>query len=95
MKHKSALFIFPSSELLACSLVRAETPFTPDNKIAYGANLGWINLAGHATDGVVVGEFFLSGKACGANVGWIDFGDGSPRDGTAPPRPRVDSTTFS
>ncbi len=45
MKHKSALFIFPSSELLACSLVRAETTYTPDNKIAYGANLGWVNLA--------------------------------------------------
>ena len=92
MKHKSALFIFPSSELLACSLVRAETPFTPDNKIAYGANLGWINLAGHATDGVVVGEFFLSGKAYRANVGWIDFGDGSPRDGTVPPRSAVSAS---
>lgn len=53
------------------------------NAHAYGANIGWINLRGDTTNGVRVGEYFLSGYAYGANVGWISFGDGSPANGHA------------
>jgi hypothetical protein len=48
---------------------------------AYSANAGWINLRGDGTNGVRVGETFLSGKAYGANFGWIDCGSGSPANG--------------
>jgi hypothetical protein len=32
-------------------------------------------------NGIVFGEFFISGHAYGANFGWMDFGDGTPANG--------------
>ena len=71
--------------LLSFSLLAASTSFLvaqsnidATQKFAYGANVGWINMRGNDSQGVVVGEHYLSGAAWGSNVGWIGFGDGSP-----------------
>lgn len=68
---------------LAASLTTAQADSTIDPSLAfaYGANTGWINARPSASDGVVTGEFFLSGKMYAANFGWIDLGDGSPLNG--------------
>ena len=69
--------------VLGTFLSPAQSTIDPDDKFAYGANLGWINLEGDDINGVVVGEAFLAGSAWGANCGWIGFGDGSPENGYA------------
>lgn len=54
------------------------------SKFAYSANAGWINFRHDqpsSPNGIVFGEYFLSGLAYGANFGWVDFGDGSPANG--------------
>ena len=69
--------------LLACSVAVAPAATTinaTDNNV-YGANVGWINLAGDTANGVVIGEYVCSGYAWGANVGWINFGGGTPTNG--------------
>ena len=80
---KRVALLAPCTLLLAAFFATADTTINSVKKHAYGANIGWINLAGDTTNGVVVGEFFLSGSAFGANVGWISFGGGSPANGTA------------
>jgi hypothetical protein len=58
---------------------RAASTIDATNYAAWGANIGWTNwLADSAADGVVVGEFICSGWIYGANVGWINVGNGSP-----------------
>lgn len=62
----------------------ADSTISATNKFAYSANAGWINFRHDqpaSPNGVVFGEFFLSGFAYGANFGWVDFGDGTPADG--------------
>ena len=76
--------------LLAGISVIADSTVDPNNKYAYGANIGWINAEGDITNGVVIGQAFCSGYMYGANVGWISLGDGSPANGVAY---RNDSTT--
>jgi len=66
----------------ACPAI-AQTTIDPANKYAYGANVGWINLAGDQTNGIIASEYICSGYAFGANIGWIDFGDGTPNNGIA------------
>ncbi len=61
-------------------LAHAQSSIDPAAPYAYSANAGWINLRADGTNGVRVGECFLSGKAYAANFGWIDFGDGDPAD---------------
>ncbi|MCC5878104.1 MAG: hypothetical protein JJU11_17940 [Candidatus Sumerlaeia bacterium] len=70
--------------LAAClaSTATAQSNIDPDNALAWGENIGWINLHPSAEDGVVVTDNHLSGFAWGENVGWIWFGDG-PDDGVA------------
>ena len=69
--------------LLAAALpaARAATTINATDKNVYGANIGWVNLAGDTANGLVVGEYFCSGYAWGANVGWINFGGGAPANG--------------
>jgi Bacterial TSP3 repeat len=43
----------------------------------YAANAGWLNFRPTAADGVQVFEYSLSGKVYGANIGWINLGNGS------------------
>ncbi len=51
---------------------------------AFCANAGWVSFRHDqpaSPNGIVFGEYFLSGFAFGANFGWIDFGDGTPANG--------------
>ena len=53
-------------------------------KFAWGQNAGWINFKHNrpsAPSGVIVREYFLSGRAWGQNIGWLDLGDGTPVSG--------------
>jgi hypothetical protein len=63
------------------SFAAGQSTISTTDKFAYAANAGWIDFRSTATDGVVVSESFLSGKAYAANFGWIDLGDGSPANG--------------
>ena len=65
----------------AAPLARADSSINETNRHAYGANVGWVNLRGDATNGVVIGEFTCRGYAHAANVGWIRFGNGAPTNG--------------
>lgn len=49
----------------------------------YAANAGWINARTSPEQGLVIREDYISGHAYGANIGWIDFGDGAPDNGYA------------
>lgn len=66
---------------LSLSFAHSDTTFGPSNHSAYGANVGWVNLAGDITNGVIVGETYLSGNAYAGNCGWICFGN-TPSNGT-------------
>ena len=76
---------FSGLGLAACAALaaaaRADSSIDATNKYAYGANVGWVNLRGDATNGVVVGQFTCRGYAYAANVGWIRFGNGAPANG--------------
>jgi hypothetical protein len=48
---------------------------------AYGANLGWVDLRGDVTHGVIIGQFVCSGSLYSANAGWINLGSGAPANG--------------
>ena len=69
--------------LLAVSVAAGWCAATIDatNKYAYGANLGWMNWRPSTADGVVTGEYVCSGSVWAANVGWINFGSGTPANG--------------
>ncbi len=70
--------------LLVGTAVIADSTINSTNKFAYSANAGWINFRHDqpsSPNGIVFGEYFLSGHAYGANFGWIDFGDGTPANG--------------
>ncbi|MCX7047724.1 MAG: hypothetical protein NTX50_19840 [Candidatus Sumerlaeota bacterium] len=49
-------------------------PSHAGNINGYGANIGWVNLQGDVTSGVVVRPTYVSGWAWSANVGWICLG---------------------
>lgn len=68
---------------LLCSPLLHAAPSTIDatKAFAHAPNAGWIHFRPNATDGVAVHLYHLSGKAYGANFGWIDFGDGTPGAG--------------
>src|SRR6187402_3513299 len=78
-----ALAIFTSCVAIAGAVMPAgaQSTIDPALKHAWSANTGWINFRWSATDGVVIGERFLSGYAWAANTGWIHAGDGTPVNG--------------
>lgn len=58
--------------------------FADGGKYAWAQNVGWINFKHNrpsAPSGVIVREYFLSGRAWGQNIGWMDLGDGTPVNG--------------
>jgi len=59
----------------------AQSTINPSASHAYAANAGWADFRPDRPNGVVIGEYVVSGKAYAANFGWIDLGDGSPADG--------------
>jgi hypothetical protein len=67
--------------LIAIALARstfASSTIDSTNANAWGANIGYTNWKPSPADGVVVGEFVCSGYIYGANVGWINVGNGDP-----------------
>ena len=64
--------------LIFLPAAHAGTNIASDKPHAWSANSGWINLRGDITNGVLVGDSFLSGHAWSGNAGWIQFGDGTP-----------------
>ena len=82
--HSSALLLLIISAvhcLIGLAPAAAQTTINATNKYAYGANTGWINFRGDVTNGVRIGEAYLSGSAYGANFGWMNLGDGTPVNG--------------
>ncbi len=65
----------------------AQSNINPDDKWAWGENVGWINWQHDAEDpngisaGVIIADTYLAGFIWTGNVGWINLGDGSPADG--------------
>jgi len=66
--------------LLAFS-ASAESTLNATNKLASGANIGWMDWLGDTNNGAVIGEYVCSGYIYGANVGWISLGNGVPVNG--------------
>jgi len=84
MKHpdrrfrQAHLLWFGAICLLYAVSARADTTISADYRMAYGANLGWIDWRGDIANGAVIGEFICSGSLYAANVGWISLGNGQP-----------------
>jgi hypothetical protein len=76
-----ALALLSLAGLLPLSGLQAATTINPDNKYAYGANLGWMDWRGDINNGAVIGEYICSGYIYAANVGWISLGSGTPANG--------------
>jgi hypothetical protein len=57
-------------------LGHAATTVDSAHPYAYGANVGWINARGDATNGAVFGQSFCTGFLWSANCGWIGLGNG-------------------
>lgn len=57
---------------------RAATTIDSAHPYAYSANTGWINAIVKGTNGAVIGRDYCSGTMYGANIGWINLGDGTP-----------------
>ena len=70
-------FLVLSVALGTAFACRAATTIDAVNKFAYGANIGWMDMSGDSTNGVVIGEYVCSGYMYSANVGWINFGSGA------------------
>ena len=66
---------------LAAVNASAGSTINASNRYAYGANLGWVDWRGDATNGAVIGEYVCSGFVYSANVGWISLGNGAPTNG--------------
>ncbi|MBI2947011.1 MAG: hypothetical protein HYY23_05155 [Verrucomicrobia bacterium] len=59
----------------------ADSNINPDQSMAWGENIGWINCRPSAAAGADLGEFVCSGFIYSANVGWINLGNGRPANG--------------
>jgi hypothetical protein len=74
MKRTACIFVC----LVSLAMARADTTIDATNAFSWGANIGFMNWQGDVTNGVVIGEFVCSGFIYGANVGWINMGNGNP-----------------
>ena len=55
----------------------ADSTVSPAARFSYGGNIGWLNGRHDqpfAPSGLVVSEYTITGRAYGANIGWIGFG---------------------
>jgi hypothetical protein len=64
--------------VLTCSAV---TTINTGNRYAWCANAGWMDWRNNVNFGVTISEYVCSGNAYTANLGWINFGNGSPTNG--------------
>jgi hypothetical protein len=67
--------------VLTAGAARGATTINATNRLAYGANLGWVDWRGDTTNGAIIGAYVCSGSLWSANVGWITLGGGAPADG--------------
>jgi hypothetical protein len=65
----------------AAICTRADTTIDPTNRYAFGANVSWLDWLGDTNHGVVIGSQVCSGHVFSPNLGWINFGNGSPTNG--------------
>jgi hypothetical protein len=72
MKKCFVIFLW----MLMGSLVWAETIINETNHVAYGANIGWVEMRGDITNGAVMGPYTCTGVVWSANCGWISLGNG-------------------
>ncbi|QOI99962.1 MAG: hypothetical protein HRU70_05470 [Phycisphaeraceae bacterium] len=76
-----ALAVLPAAGALAQSTI------SPDHKLAWGENIGWLNWrdAGNpaGSQGVFIAGPIMGGFIWAENVGYINLGDGSPANGVA------------
>ena len=68
----------------------AQTTINATNRLAYGANVGWMDCRADGVHGAVIGDYVCSGFIFAANIGWIQLGNGHPADGV---RYRTNSAT--
>ena len=65
----------------------AQSNIHPSNKFSFQENCGWFNWRDSGnpatSQGVLVAGTFLSGFAWGENIGFINFGDGTPANGVS------------
>lgn len=61
---------------LAAASAAAQTTINATNHLAYGANIGWLEIRGDETNGAVIGQSFCTGYVWSANCGWICLGHG-------------------
>lgn len=71
LTHATALLTLTTTLHAQLSTINESKAF------GYAANAGWLNFRPTAADGVQVFEFSLSGKVYGANIGWINLGNGT------------------
>jgi hypothetical protein len=77
MKKLAVSFLLALAPLLA----NGATNINDANAYSWGANVGFLNWRGDVTNGVVIGRYITSGFIYGANIGWINMGDGTPDNG--------------
>ena len=63
---------------MAISSGQAASTINSTNAYSWGANMGYLNWRPSAADGVNVGAYICQGYIYGANIGWINMGDGNP-----------------
>ena len=83
-KRKCALLfalLLSTLNLQLSTSAHAATTIDPLNRHACGANIGWLDLRGDATNGAVIGQYVGSGYIYSANTGWITLGSGFPTNG--------------
>ena len=59
----------------------AQSTINTANRLAYGANIGWLDWRADGANGAVLGEYVCTGYIYAANVGWINLGGGVPANG--------------
>jgi hypothetical protein len=74
------LIVVPAALLFTASSVLADSTIRPASSLVWSSNVGWTNWLPSLPDGVVTGEYVCSGYLYGANVGWINMGNGAPQN---------------
>jgi fibronectin type III domain protein len=77
---KALLTSFLLTPLLALSATAAST-IHPENRYAYGFNIGWMDWRTDGASGAAIGLNVCSGYIYASNVGWIHLGNGAPANG--------------
>lgn len=76
MEHTLKTTLIAAGLALLGTAALAETTINATNQNAYGANVGWLNARGDATNGASIGQSYCTGYVWSANCGWICLGNG-------------------